>query len=110
VPALSTGELPVALTALLQTGKTYRVPMAKPTYRGRVKFFRPDKGWGAIVSAELAHDVWVHFATIDGSDGFRSLDDGDEVEFRYEDCWGSQDSWHYRTTWVRRTSPSKPAF
>lgn len=36
--------------------------------------------------------------------GFASLDPDDQVEFRYEDCWGVQDSWHYRTTWVRRLS------
>ncbi len=65
-----------------------------------MKFFDADRGWGAIVSPELPHDVWAPFSTIE-AEGYRSLTEGDEVEFRYEDCWGSQDSWQYRTTWVR---------
>ncbi len=66
---------------------------------GRVKFFLPEKGWGGIEAPELSHDVWVHFSVIDAA-GYRSLDEGDAVEFRYESC--VQDSWLYRATWVRR--------
>jgi CspA family cold shock protein len=72
-----------------------------------VKFFKAEKGWGAIVSPELPHDVWAPFSTIE-AEGYRSLAEDDEVEFRYEDCWGSQDSWHYRTTWVRRVGDAPP--
>lgn len=74
-----------------------------PTTRGKVKFFRSEKGWGAIASPDLAHDVWVPFTTIDvpGVSALKALQAGDEVEFSYEDCWERQDSWHYRTTWVR---------
>jgi cold shock protein len=68
---------------------------------GRVKFFTATKGWGAIMSPDLPHDVWVHFSVIDGA-GYRAFSEGDDVEFRYEDCWGHQDSWHYRATWARR--------
>ena len=82
-----------------------RSPERTPTI-GRVKFFRSDKGWGAIVTPSLPHDVWVHFSSIEG-EGFRSLDEGDPVEFTYEDCWGRQDSWHYRTTWCRRVEPKR---
>ena len=67
--------------------------------RGRVKFFRPEKGWGGIESDETPGDVWVHFSNIEG-DGYRELVAGEEVEFRYEAA--QQDSWKYRATWVRR--------
>jgi cold shock protein len=76
-----------------------------PTLTGRVKFYRDVKGWGAIVSPDLSHDVWVHFSAIDG-EGYRAFTEGDEVEFKYEDCWGHQDSWHYRATWARRLPAS----
>ena len=46
--------------------------------RGFVKFFKPDKGWGAITSDALPEgsDAWVHFSVIE-SDGYRALDAGD---------------------------------
>lgn len=52
---------------------------------GTVKFFRPDKGYGAITSPDLpdGFDAWVHFSAIE-MDGNRSLDPGDLVEFDYE--------------------------
>jgi CspA family cold shock protein len=77
--------------------------MPKAIYRGRVKFFRPEKGWGGIVSADVPGDVWVHFSVIEG-DGYRELNDGEEVEFRYEEA--QQDSWRYRATFVRRLTPA----
>lgn len=87
-------------------GGTFKAMSPQPIYRGRVKFFLEEKGWGAIVSPELPHDVWVHFGHID-REGFRALSEGDEVEFRYEECWGNQDSWHYRTTWARPVRPAR---
>jgi cold shock protein len=67
--------------------------------RGRVKFYREEKGWGGITSPDLPADVWVHFSAID-MPGYRKLAEGDEVELRYRD--GPQDSWQYVATWVRR--------
>ena len=78
----------------------------EPATSGHVKFFRSEKGWGAIVSPSLPHDVWVHFSSID-AEGYRGLEEGDNVEFTYEDCWGHQDSWHYRATWCRRLASSQ---
>lgn len=46
---------------------------------GTVKWFDSKKGFGFIVSPE-GKDVFVHFSTIDG-DGFRSLKDGEQVEY-----------------------------
>jgi CspA family cold shock protein len=51
--------------------------------RGIVKFFKADKGWGALVTPELPSDVWVHFSVIE-RDGFRELEAGDEVDFDVE--------------------------
>jgi CspA family cold shock protein len=80
--------------------------MPKPMYRGRVKFWRPDKGWGGIESDEVPGDVWVHFSVIDAP-GFRELAAGDQVEFRYEAA--EQDNWSFRATWVRSlTTDGKP--
>lgn len=46
---------------------------------GTVKFFNAQKGYG-FISREGGADVFVHFSNIEGS-GYRSLDEGDEVEF-----------------------------
>jgi len=69
--------------------------------RGVVKFFRADKGWGAISSPELpaGFDAWVHFSMIE-MDGYRELADGDRVEFNYEPA--IQDSFRFRATRVRK--------
>ena len=92
------------MTAPAQDGKTSVMSMHQPPLRGKVKFFL-EAGWGTIVADGLPHDVRVLYTSIETS-GFRSLDEGDEVEFQYEDCWGDQNSWHYRTTWVRRIETS----
>ena len=47
--------------------------------RGKVKWFNESKGFGFIQS-ENGPDVFVHFSAISGS-GFRSLTEGQEVEF-----------------------------
>ena len=62
---------------------------------GTVKFFKPDKGWGAITSPDLpdGFDAWVHFSAIE-MDGYRSLNAGDPVEFDYEPV--EQDSFPVR--------------
>ena len=62
---------------------------------GIVKFFKADKGWGVLVSAELPSDVWVHFSVIE-MDGFRTFAAGDVVDFDVEEV--EQDSFHYRAT------------
>ena len=76
--------------------------MPKPVFRGRVKFFLPEKGWGGIESDDAPGDVLVHFSVI-AMDGYHTLTAGEPVEFRYEAA--QQDSWVYRATWVRPISP-----
>jgi CspA family cold shock protein len=46
---------------------------------GSVKWFDPKKGYGFIVGTE-GKDIFVHYSSIQG-DGFRTLHDGDEVEY-----------------------------
>jgi CspA family cold shock protein len=47
--------------------------------QGRVKWFNAEKGYGFIETQE-GGDVFVHFSAIQ-SEGFKSLDEGQEVEF-----------------------------
>jgi len=53
------------------------------TTTGRVKWFNEKKGFGFIEHAGNA-DVFVHFRAIAG-DGFKTLTDGQEVQFEVED-------------------------
>ena len=46
---------------------------------GTVKFFNAEKGYG-FISREQGDDVFVHFSNIQG-DGYKSLDEGQQVEF-----------------------------
>lgn len=46
---------------------------------GTVKWFDVKKGFGFIINPE-GKDVFVHFSSIEG-DGFRTLKDGDQVEY-----------------------------
>ncbi|HEX8863781.1 MAG TPA: cold-shock protein [Actinomycetes bacterium] len=47
---------------------------------GIVKWFNADKGYGFIARPESGEDVFVHFSAIQ-ADGYRSLDEGQTVEF-----------------------------
>ena len=44
-----------------------------------MKFFNAEKGFG-FISREQGDDVFVHFSNIQGS-GYKSLDEGQKVEF-----------------------------
>lgn len=47
---------------------------------GTVKWFDSKKGFGFIVNPQ-GTDVFVHFSSIEG-EGFRSLKDGEKVEYQ----------------------------
>lgn len=48
--------------------------------KGKVKWFNNAKGFGFIQAEGLDQDIFVHHTSIE-ADGFRSLNEGDEVEF-----------------------------
>lgn len=50
---------------------------------GIVKWFNNEKGFG-FISVEGENDVFVHFSAI-VSDGFKSLEEGQKVEFEIVD-------------------------
>lgn len=52
------------------------------TVTGRVKWFDEKKGFG-FIEGQDGKDVFVHFRAIKG-DGFKTLADGQEVEFEVE--------------------------
>lgn len=51
--------------------------------QGKVKWFNNEKGFG-FIEAEGHDDVFVHFSAIQG-EGFKSLEEGQEVEFSIVD-------------------------
>ncbi|MCF7810390.1 cold shock domain-containing protein [bacterium] len=56
--------------------------MEEQKLRGKVKWFNDKKGFG-FLGVENGEDVFVHHSSI-VSDGFRTLTEGEEVEFEIE--------------------------
>jgi CspA family cold shock protein len=50
---------------------------------GTVKWFNASKGYG-FIAHDGGKDVFVHFSAIQ-AEGYRSLNEGDKVEFSIED-------------------------
>ncbi|MGX7112526.1 cold-shock protein [Gemella cuniculi] len=51
--------------------------------QGTVKWFNEEKGFG-FIAVEGEKDIFVHFSSIK-KDGFKTLKEGDKVEFEVED-------------------------
>ena len=49
--------------------------------QGTVKWFNAEKGFGFLSQSDGGADVFVHFSAIQ-ADGYRSLEEGQEVEFQ----------------------------
>ena len=50
---------------------------------GTVKWFNDQKGYG-FIARDTGDDVFVHYSAIVAQEGFRSLAEGDHVEFTVE--------------------------
>jgi len=68
---------------------------------GKVKWFNDQKGFG-FISTEEGKDVFVHHSVIEGT-GFRTLQDGESVEYEFED--GPKGM---KATKVKRTEAAVP--
>ncbi|MDP8264794.1 MAG: cold-shock protein [Candidatus Aceula lacicola] len=51
--------------------------------KGKIKWFNAKKGYGFIAS-ESGEDVFVHFSEIQQEEGYKTLDEGQDVEFELE--------------------------
>eukprot|EP00933_Yihiella_yeosuensis_P077755 TRINITY_DN885_c0_g1_i1.p1 TRINITY_DN885_c0_g1~~TRINITY_DN885_c0_g1_i1.p1 ORF type:complete len:119 (+),score=23.06 TRINITY_DN885_c0_g1_i1:71-427(+) len=67
----------------------FRQPLQLASFRafgdkaGQVKFFNPERGFGFIQCE--GQDYFVHYSGIESSGGFKSLADGEDVEFDLEE-------------------------
>jgi cold shock protein len=67
---------------------------------GQIKWFDNKKGFGFILGPDGQRDIFVHFSAIEG-DGFRSLKDGEQVEYELVESDKGPQARH-----VRRLTPS----
>jgi cold shock protein len=70
---------------------------------GKVKWFNDQKGFGFISSDQGGKDIFVHHTVIQ-AEGFRTLQDGEAVEYEAED--GPKG---IKATLVRRAASPAPA-
>lgn len=60
---------------------------------GKVKWFNDAKGYGFIEGTDEGSDVFVHFSQIQ-NEGFRSLREGQSVEFELADGDKGLQAWN----------------
>jgi CspA family cold shock protein len=61
----------------------FRGKECREMQKGQVKWFNDSKGFG-FIEQDTGEDIFVHFSTIEG-EGYKSLTDGQEVEFDFID-------------------------
>ena len=71
------------LSCVLELCKRLNPKVGMCTMRGTVKWFNNAKGYGFLQPEGGGKDVFVHFSAI-VADGYRSLAEGDEVDFEIE--------------------------
>jgi len=54
--------------------------MSNERFEGTVKWFDEKKGYG-FIEKEEGDDVFVHYSALRNDSGFRTLNDGQKVEF-----------------------------
>jgi CspA family cold shock protein len=59
---------------------------------GTVKWFNSSKGYG-FIERQGGDDVFVHFTSIRDDGGFRTLEEGQSVEFSVTTTSGARYSW-----------------
>ena len=64
--------------------------------QGTVKWFNADKGYGFIAPDDGSGDVFVHFSAIE-SNGYRSLEENQRVEFDVTQGQKGPQAEHVRT-------------
>jgi CspA family cold shock protein len=69
---------------------------------GTVKQWYDEEGWGVLTSPSVGGDVFVHFSHIESSSEYRSLDNGEGVQFEWEPFPEGQDGCFFRATRVVR--------
>ena len=55
----------------------------KSIMEGKVKWFNDKKGYG-FIETESEGDIFVHYSGIEDTGGFRSLQEGEKVDFQIE--------------------------
>jgi cold shock protein len=66
----------------MEQERIFRRIFMSETVKGTVKWFNESKGYGFLAQPE-GEDIFVHYTAIQGN-GFRTLKEGQEVEFNVE--------------------------
>ena len=72
---------------------------------GTVKWFDSKKGYGFIKGSAPGNDIFVHYSSIEG-EGFRSLKNGEPVEYELVQSEKGLQAQHVRRTGA--PAPQKP--
>ena len=73
------GAVATLFRAQGRTSRPTHIQEMSEMTQGTVKFFNAEKGYG-FISRDGGDDVFVHYSNIAG-DGYKSLDEGQRVEF-----------------------------